>query len=103
MEVAEISLWVVGVIALSPVWGALAWELWNGKIRPSFIPKYEIESEVHTLYDRYGDEAFDRACTEEHSAWHRSETYQQGRWRRIRREIMRRERAAGFTFSKVRR
>lgn len=95
----EIAVWAV---CLSPVWGTLLWCVWEGSVRPRLIPRQEILAEADRLWAQDRERAFELACIEEHAAWHRSETFEQGRWRRIREEIMRRERARGTTFRKVR-
>lgn len=95
----EITIWV---LSLSHIWGAALWCLWQGVIRPRLIPHKEIVEQVETLYARYGDEAFDIACANEHGAWQNCNAFSQGRWQRIREEIMRRERKLGFVFSKTR-
>lgn len=93
---------VIWIICLSPIWGTLLWVIWEGSIRPRLIPRHEIIAKADELWEQDQAHAFDIACTKEHIAWYRSNTFEQGRWRRIRREIMRRERALGATFRKVR-
>lgn len=100
MDWVAFTIWIV---CLSPIWGAFILELWEGTIKPYMVPAPEIKTKVIELHSHYGEDAFDQACIEERSAWQRSDTYQQGRWRRIRRKIMKREKASGFTFSKLRR
>lgn len=99
MDWTLVGIWVV---CLSPIWGAFAWGFWEGSIRPGLIPRDEIVGQADRLWAIDDDRAFDKACMEEHAAWYRSNIFEQGRWRRIRREIMRRERASGATFRKVR-
>lgn len=86
---------------LSPIWGTFLWCFWEGSIRPRLIPHSEIEAEVDKLWSEDDEQAFERACNEEHAAWYRSNTFEQGKWKRIREEIMRRERARGTTFQKL--
>jgi len=92
---------VVLILCLSPIWGALVWEIWQGVIRPALIPREEIRIEVDGLMARADSLGFEIACGEEHAAWYRSKSFEQGRWRRIRREIMRRERECGTRFRRV--
>lgn len=94
----ELAVWTV---CLSPIWGALVWCLWEGTIRPRLIPQREILTKADSLWAQDNQNAFERACIEEHRAWHYCNSFEQGRWRRIREEIMRRERARGATFRKV--
>ena len=94
----EIAIWVV---CLPPMWGTLLWCFWEGSVRPRMIPRREILAEADRLWAQDRDGAFERVCIEEHAAWYRAEEFEQGRWRRIREEIMRRERARGYTFRKL--
>jgi len=96
----ETAIWIV---CLSPIWGAFAWCFWEGSVRPRLIPRSEISAEADRLWAEDSKRAFERACIEEHAAWYRSQEFEQGRWRRIREEIMRREEAQGTNFRKVRR
>ena len=91
------------IVVLSPIWGTLLWSSWEGFIRPRLVPKGEMLAKVDELKAKYGDEAFEHACIKEHRGWYDSNTFEQGRWRRIREEIMQRDEKRGFTFSKVRR
>ena len=95
----EVTIYIV---CLSPIWGTLLWCFWEGSVRPRLIPRAQILTEVDRLWDEDEARAFERACIEEHAAWYRSEAFEQGRWKRIREEIMRRERARGTTFRKMR-
>lgn len=90
-------------ICLSPIWGAFLWCLWEGVIQPSLIPWNKINADVDELYTRYGEEAFEHVCMKEQRACYDSDGFEQGRWRRIRLEVMQRERARGITFRKMRR
>lgn len=93
----------VWALCLSPIWGTLVWCLWEGSIKPRLIPHIEIIKAVEKLYADHSENAFEMACTNEHRAWYDCDSFEQGRWRRIREEIMRRERAKGYSFAKVRR
>lgn len=95
----NIGIWA---LCLFPIWGALIWGIWDGSIRPRLIPREQIVEKADELWTRDHTCAFDIACIEEHAAWYRSDTFEQGRWRRIREDIMQRERALGATFRKVR-
>ena len=97
-------IWVkiaVSIICLSPIWGAFVWEVWQGVVRPAMITRDEINTKVDRLMLRDDGRGFEAACCEEHAAWYRSESFEQGRWRRIRKEIMRRERKLGVNFRRV--
>ncbi|WP_173935157.1 hypothetical protein [Chelativorans sp. Marseille-P2723] len=68
------------------------WHVWAFYLKPLAIPKAEIDAIVDELIDRHGPDAEDWARSYEEEAWHRSDIVQQGRWRRIRRELWRRHR-----------
>ena len=94
--------WILVIAASSPIWGAFLWAFWEGSIRPRLIPKEDIITKADELKAKYGDEAFEHACINEHRGWYDSDMFEQGRWRRINEEIMRRDEKRGFKFSKVR-
>lgn len=101
----HMSNWIEVLIlatCLSPIWGTFLWCFWECFVQPGLIPRDRINAEVEKLYARHGDDAFEHACMNEHRAWYDSDGFEQGRWRRIRREIMQRERALGATFRKLR-
>lgn len=89
------------VVCLSPVWGAFVVEIWEGIIKPRCIPQKEIFDAVEKLYADYSEDAFNTACAYEQRACHDCDSFEQGRWRRIREEIVRRERLQGYTFRKI--
>lgn len=88
---------------MSPVWGSFLWGFWEGSIRARLVPKVEIIAKADDLKVKYGDEAFEHVCINELRSWYDSNMFEQGRWRRIREEIMCRDEKRGFKFSKVRR
>lgn len=92
---------VFGFFCLFPIWGALVWEIWQGHIRPAIIGQNLIQSEINQLYTQYGNNVFDYVCRREHRAIYQCDSYKIGYWRRIRREIMWRERQEGYTFKRV--
>lgn len=102
MENMKIYGWALGILVLSPIWGAFLWHIWEAFFRPRLINREEIVAKADELWESDNKCAFDIACAEEHRAWHYCDSFEQGRWRRIREEIMRRERARGATFLKVR-
>ncbi len=95
METALLTL------CLFPLWATLLWILWRGSIGPRLIPRGEIIAAMEELYDRHGEQAFEIACAREHRAWRDDDFFEQGRWRRIRNEIMRREGERGVGFSRI--
>lgn len=83
-EALALALLIVGVIC---------WREWDFRIRPLFIPKEEINMLVDDLIVEHGPDAEDVARAYEEGAWHRCDTFDQGRLRRVRRELWRRYRA----------
>jgi hypothetical protein len=73
--------------------GLASFEFWSFRIRPLFIPRTEINATVDELIAQYGPRAEEMAFIEENRAWRYTDTYQQGKWRRVRRELWRRYRA----------
>lgn len=71
----------------------IIWHVWDFRIRPLFIPKGVIMAQVDELIAKHGPDAEDVARWYEEGAWHRSDTYEQGQWRRVRRELWRRYKA----------
>lgn len=76
--------WVIVGFCTAPIWGSLVWVIWEGSIRPRLIPADEIEAEARRLLVRWGDRAVEMAFIEEDRAWRYSETFEQGRWHRVR-------------------
>lgn len=66
------------------------WVEWQGRIRPLFIPRSEIERLADELVTAYGDRAEELAAIEEDRAWRYSQNFEQGKWRRVRKELERR-------------
>lgn len=64
---------------------ALAFTLhfWQHSIRPSFIPKAEIQKLATQLIKIHGENAYDFAHMHEDTAWQNSETYEQAKWKKI--------------------
>lgn len=65
---------------------------WQGRIRPMFIPRTEIERVADELTKTHGGRAEEFAAMEEDRAWRYSQNYEQGKWRRVRKELERRSR-----------
>jgi len=79
--------WLLWLLVLSPVWGAVLMHLWQGSVRPRLIPRREIENLADAMIARYGDRAEEMASIEEDRAWRYSNALDQGKWRRIRAAI----------------
>jgi hypothetical protein len=63
-------------------------------IRPSLIPRAEIEALADELMRRQPDDPEGAAFAAECAAWYRSENFEEGKWRRVRRAVRRRLRQA---------
>lgn len=74
-------------LATSPIWGAFAWVTWEGSIRPLFIPEVEINALANAHIARYGERAAEMAFIEEDRAWRYSDSFAQGKWKRVRQAI----------------
>ena len=85
MRVHFPAIFFAGFVALS-----LGWHLWTAVIRPALIPREEIERLAQEMIARHGGSAEEMAYIEEDSAWRRSDVFEQGKWRRVRKAIARR-------------
>ncbi len=65
---------------------------WQGRIRPMLIPRAEIDKLADELIDKHGERAEEFAAMEEDRAWRYSQNFEQGKWRRVRKELERRSR-----------
>jgi hypothetical protein len=89
--VKQALIWIGIGAATSPIWGALLWVLWEGRIRPRLIPGVEINSLATAMVGRHGERAAEMAFIEEDRAWRYSQSFEQGKWRRVRKRIARLE------------
>ncbi|PLX37588.1 MAG: hypothetical protein C0606_04665 [Hyphomicrobiales bacterium] len=78
----------IGMIAAVAIWHE-----WAFRLRPLFIPKAEINALVNELIAKHGPDAEEKAYIKEDRAWRYSNTFEQGKWRRVRRELHHRYRA----------
>ncbi|CAN7237962.1 hypothetical protein LJR255_000921 [Pararhizobium sp. LjRoot255] len=81
-----LPLFVVAAFALA----VFLWVEWQGRIQPLFIPHAEIARLADELVTADADRAEELAAIEEDRAWRYSENFEQGKWRRVRRELERR-------------
>ncbi len=65
-----------------PDLGAFLWHTYEFRVRPLFIPRHEIDWVVAEMLER--DNPEEAAFIEEQAAWYRSDTFEQGKWRRVR-------------------
>jgi hypothetical protein len=66
------------------------WHVWDLCIRPLFVSRAEIRRMADELHARRGPRAEESAFIEEDRAWRYADTYRQGVWRRVRKELRRR-------------
>ena len=78
---------IVIAVCLSPIWGSLLWFIYESYIRPARIPKQEIEALAAEMRRRNPHDPAEAAFIEEQAAWYRPDMFEQGKWRRVRREI----------------
>lgn len=81
--------WGLVALAASPIVIGIGWEIVEGSILPRLIPHREIERLADDLIRRYPSHPQEAAFIEEHAAWFRSESYDQGKWHRVRKLIRR--------------
>lgn len=89
-------LWIVSAVVSLPLWGPLVCFIWQYLIAPRLIPTTEIAAVADQLIARHGRRAEYAAFIEQDAAWRRSDTFAQGRWRRVRRELHRRYAAGAW-------
>jgi hypothetical protein len=83
----DFLLWLALAAAAAPILGAGLWVLWQGLVRPQRIPRGVVEQLAAMLLELYGERAGEVAFAKECRAWHNSDNFAQGKWRRVRRLI----------------
>lgn len=86
--VLTILKWSMIAAAMSPIIIGLGWSIFEGSILPRLIPRAEIVTLADDFLRRYPDNPEYAAFIEEQAAWFRSQTFEQGKWRRVRIEIV---------------
>jgi hypothetical protein len=86
LKVAKAAIWA---ICLFPIWGSLLCELWEGSIRPLLVSRNEIDALSAAMLARHADRAEQMAFIEEDRAWRYSDSFEQGKCRRVRKTIER--------------
>ncbi|MCZ8105049.1 MAG: hypothetical protein O9972_45045 [Burkholderiales bacterium] len=81
--VADWMWWVIAGISTAPIWGAFLWHTYEFRVRPLNIPRDEMDLLVAAMLEQ--DDPEEAAFIEEQAAWYRSDTFEQGKWRRVRR------------------
>jgi hypothetical protein len=92
IAVEEILKWLMIALAAGPMVFAFGYIAYEGYIRPALIPKSEIKKLADKIAQRKLIDPDEAAYWEEYAAWHRSESFEQGKWRRVRKLLRRRHR-----------
>jgi hypothetical protein len=82
LRVAKAAIWA---ICLFPIWGSLLWEIWEGSI----VPRAEIDALSVAMLVQHADRAEQMAFIEQDRAWRYSDSFEQGKWRRVRKTMER--------------
>ena len=82
--------WLVIAAALSPMVLSIGWVIYDIAIRPRLVPRAEIEALVNEVTRKHPEDPEQWAFMEEHAAWFRSHSFEQGKWHRVRKIIRRR-------------
>ena len=82
--------WLAIVAALSPIVIGIGWAVVEGSILPRLVPREEIKTMADEVMRDHPDDPEEWVNIEEHAAWHRSQSFEQGKWRRVRGVIKRR-------------
>lgn len=85
--------WAAVALATAPIWIAIGWSVIDDVILPRLIHHREIERLADEIMRQYPDDAEQAAFINEHRAWRDSDGREQGKWRRVRREIALRQRS----------
>lgn len=82
--------WLLIAAAISPIVLGIGSVIVEGSILPRLIASEEIERLAEEFMRQHPGNPEKAVFIEEHAAWHRSRTYEQGKWRRVRKAIRRR-------------
>ena len=83
--------WVtLGILTVTtvPIWGARALEVWLGVIRPRLNAQAEIDALAVDLLEQHGMRAAEMAFIEEDRAWRYSDSFERGKWKRVRLHLL---------------
>lgn len=82
--------WLAMAISLSPFLIGIGWVFYEGSIRPRRVPREEIEAMADAVMRDHPEDPEGWVDMEEHAAWYRSLSFEQGKWHRVRMVIRRR-------------
>ncbi len=78
------------VTAVSPIALGIGSAIFDGLIRPWLVPTVDIERLADDIIARHPVDPETASLIEEHAAWCRGLSAEQGEWRRVRKAIRRR-------------
>lgn len=91
-----IAGWLAVVTALAPMVLGIGWAIYEDSVLPRLVPRAEIEAMADEVMRKHPEDPEEWAFMEEHAAWHRSLSFEQGKWHRVRKVIRRRLLAGDF-------
>lgn len=86
----DVAQWALIILALSPIVIGIGWGIVEHDVLPRLIRRAEIQRLADEIAARHPHDPEGAAFTEEHAAWVRSRAVEQGKWRRVRKELRRR-------------
>ena len=78
-------------LALSPVVLGIGWAVWQGHVRPALITKREIGRLADEVLAEGHEDPIEVVEGYEYHAWRHTDGFEQGKWRRVRRAMQRRQ------------
>ncbi|WP_457795977.1 hypothetical protein [Methylocystis sp. S23] len=87
MDWKEITWWICMFLGAAPAMGAFLWHIWEFYILTRRVPREEIERLADEIMRKHANDPDYRAYVEEYAAWDRSNAFEQGKWRRVRKHI----------------
>ena len=88
---ASLLTYLFLALGLFPIVGGIGWGLWETFIGPRLIASEEVTRLADELVAAYPDDPERAALINEDRAWRRCEGVEQGKWKRVRQEIRRRQ------------
>lgn len=79
-------MWYIFIL----IGAVVAFELFALYVAPYFIPRGAIDLIIEDLIADHGDKALDAAIAREDWAQQDTDTFERGKWRRVRRELQKR-------------
>ncbi len=86
-----VAWWITMTAIAAPIVAALAlraYQLWR---LPQRIPRADVQRLADEVIREHPDDPDLAAFQEEEAAWSRGDAFEQGKWRRVRHELRRRE------------